>query len=41
MLSRLLRAGEAKTLKRLRVIADHINTLEPDYSTSPTRNCAP
>ena len=31
MLSRLLRAGEAKTLKRLRVIADHINTLEPDY----------
>ena len=31
VLSRLLRAGEAKTLKRLRVIADHINTLEADY----------
>ena len=23
--------GEAKTLKRLRAIADHINTIEPDY----------
>jgi preprotein translocase subunit SecA len=28
VLSRLLRAGEHKTLRRLRVIADHINTLE-------------
>jgi preprotein translocase subunit SecA len=32
VLSRLLRAGEAKTLKRLRIIADHINTLESDYA---------
>ncbi|HET8591753.1 MAG TPA: preprotein translocase subunit SecA, partial [Nakamurella sp.] len=31
MLSRLLRAGEAKTLKRLAAIAGHINTLEDDY----------
>ncbi|GGL85962.1 preprotein translocase subunit SecA [Nakamurella endophytica] len=31
VLSRLLRAGEAKTLKRLRAIADHINDLEGDY----------
>ncbi len=29
--SRLLRAGEAKTVKRLRNIADHINGLEDDY----------
>ncbi|WP_111767547.1 preprotein translocase subunit SecA [Nakamurella deserti] len=29
--SRLLRAGEAKTVKRLRTIADHINGLEDDY----------
>ncbi len=29
--SRLLRAGESKTLKRLRNIADHINELEEDY----------
>ncbi|RIJ70934.1 preprotein translocase subunit SecA [Nakamurella silvestris] len=31
VLSRLLRAGESKTIKRLRAIADHINTLESDY----------
>jgi preprotein translocase subunit SecA len=31
VLSRLLRAGEAKTLKRLRAIADHINAIESDY----------
>ncbi len=31
VLSRLLRAGESKTVKRLRAIADHINTLEDDY----------
>ena len=30
--SRLLRAGEAKTLRRLQAIADHINDLESDYS---------
>ncbi|GAB3484985.1 preprotein translocase subunit SecA [Amycolatopsis cihanbeyliensis] len=30
VLNRLLRAGEGKTLKRLRSIADHINTLEDD-----------
>jgi preprotein translocase subunit SecA len=32
VLSRLLRAGEHKTLRRLRVIADHINGLEADVS---------
>ena len=32
VLSRLLRAGEAKMLKRLRAIADHINDLEADYT---------
>ncbi len=31
VLSRLLRAGEAKLLKRLRTIADHINSLESGY----------
>ncbi|HZM68276.1 MAG TPA: preprotein translocase subunit SecA [Nakamurella sp.] len=31
VLGRLLRIGEAKTLKRLRVIADHINAIESDY----------
>ncbi|HKS44765.1 MAG TPA: preprotein translocase subunit SecA [Amycolatopsis sp.] len=30
VLNRLLRAGEGKILKRLRTIADHINTLEDD-----------
>ncbi|MTD12973.1 preprotein translocase subunit SecA [Nakamurella sp. YIM 132087] len=33
VLSRLLRAGEAKTLKRLRAIADHINSIESDYTS--------
>src|SRR6266516_2065953 len=28
---KILRAGEGKILRRLRAIADHINTLEPDY----------
>ncbi len=32
VLSRLLRAGEAKTVKRLAVIAQHINSIESDYS---------
>ncbi len=32
VLSRLLRAGEAKTIKRLRVIADHINSIESRYT---------
>ncbi|WP_328842299.1 preprotein translocase subunit SecA [Nakamurella leprariae] len=32
VLGRLLRAGETKTLKRLRAIADHINTIEQDYA---------
>ncbi len=32
VLSRLLRAGEAKTIKRLRAIADHINAIESDYT---------
>ena len=32
VLSRLLRAGEAKTIKRLRAIADHINDIESDYT---------
>ncbi len=32
VLSRLLRAGEAKTLKRLRAIAEHINAIESDYT---------
>ncbi|TKV61509.1 preprotein translocase subunit SecA [Nakamurella flava] len=32
VLGRLLRIGEAKTLKRLRVIADHINAIEDDYT---------
>ena len=27
----MLRAGEGKIVRRLRAIADHINTLEPDY----------
>jgi len=31
LLSRVLRAGEAKTLKRLSAIADHIDGLEDDY----------
>ena len=31
VLGRLLRVGEAKTLKRLRAIADHINDVEDDY----------
>ena len=31
VLSRVLRAGEAKTLKRLSAIADHIDSLEDDY----------
>ncbi|AOS65432.1 preprotein translocase subunit SecA [Actinoalloteichus hymeniacidonis] len=31
VLSRLLRAGEGKTLKRLRVIAAHVNSLEDDF----------
>ena len=31
VLGRLLRAGEAKTVRRLRAIADHINALEDDY----------
>jgi preprotein translocase subunit SecA len=32
VLSRLLRAGEAKTLKRLRAIAERINDIESDYT---------
>ncbi len=32
VLSRLLRAGEAKTVKRLAAIAQHINSIESDYS---------
>nr|WP_281170763.1 preprotein translocase subunit SecA [Nakamurella lactea] len=32
VLSRLLRAGEAKTIKRLKAIADHINDIEGDYT---------
>jgi len=32
VLSRLLRAGEAKTIKRLHAIADHINAIESDYT---------
>jgi preprotein translocase subunit SecA len=31
VLNRILRAGEGKILRRLKVIAEHINTLEPDY----------
>ena len=31
VLGRLLRVGEAKTLKRLRTIAGHINAVEDDY----------
>ena len=31
VLGRLLRAGEAKTVKRLRAISDHINSIEDDY----------
>nr|WP_281361925.1 preprotein translocase subunit SecA [Nakamurella aerolata] len=31
-MSRILRAGEAKTVKRLRGIADHINSIESDYT---------
>jgi len=31
VLNKILRAGEGKILRRLKVIADHINTLEPDY----------
>ena len=31
VLGRLLRAGEGKTVKRLRAIAEHINDLEADY----------
>ena len=33
VLSRLLRAGEHKTVRRLRAIADHINSLEGDVAT--------
>ncbi|MGH3936264.1 MAG: preprotein translocase subunit SecA, partial [Pseudonocardiaceae bacterium] len=32
VLSRLLRAGEHKTVRRLRAIADHINGLEDDVA---------
>ncbi|MBV8993804.1 MAG: preprotein translocase subunit SecA [Pseudonocardiales bacterium] len=35
VLSRLLRAGEHKTVRRLRAIADHINGLEGDVSGLP------
>jgi preprotein translocase subunit SecA len=31
VLQKILRAGEGKILRRLKAIADHINTLEPDY----------
>jgi preprotein translocase subunit SecA len=31
VLNRILRAGEGKIVRRLKAIADHINTLEPDY----------
>jgi preprotein translocase subunit SecA len=31
VLDKILRAGEGKILRRLKAIADHINTLEPDY----------
>ena len=31
VLNRILRAGEGKIVRRLKVIAEHINTLEPDY----------
>ena len=31
VLNRILRAGEGKILRRLKAIAEHINTLEPDY----------
>jgi preprotein translocase subunit SecA len=31
VLNKILRAGEGKIVRRLKVIADHINTLEPDY----------
>ena len=41
VLGRLLRMGEAKTLKRLRAIADHINAIERRLSsTCPTPSCA-
>ena len=33
VLGRLLRAGEAKTVKRLRAIADHINSIESDFTS--------
>ena len=32
VLSRLLRVGEHKTVRRLRAIADHINGLEPEIA---------
>ncbi|QFU86330.1 preprotein translocase subunit SecA [Amycolatopsis sp. YIM 10] len=35
VLNRLLRAGEGKMVKRLRHIADHINTLEDDVKNLP------
>jgi preprotein translocase subunit SecA len=31
VLNRILRAGEGKIVRRLKGVADHINTLEPDY----------
>jgi preprotein translocase subunit SecA len=31
VLNRILRAGEGKIVRRLKTIAEHINTLEPDY----------
>jgi preprotein translocase subunit SecA len=31
VLQKILRAGEGKILRRLKAIAEHINTLEPDY----------
>jgi preprotein translocase subunit SecA len=31
VLQKILRAGEGKIVRRLKAIADHINTLEPDY----------
>ncbi|MGH3981425.1 MAG: hypothetical protein ACRDST_01720, partial [Pseudonocardiaceae bacterium] len=35
VLSRLLRAGEHKTVRRLRAISDHINGLEGDVAGLP------
>ena len=40
VLNKILRAGEGKILRRLKAIAEHVNTLEPDYVDADRRRAA-